>query len=219
MKRKHLHAVLFGPQGSGKGTQGQLLAERYDVPLIGAGDLLRAEIGEGSALGELVKEYVRLGMLAPDELVNAIVHKRLQEAAETKGFILDGFPRNVEQAENLERLIKVNLAIQIKLSDNEAVRRLIGRIQCPVCRSVFHIQDAPPIKAGICTYCGHALIKREDDNEDTIRQRLAAYHFMTEPLAAYYRQHGVLLVVNGEQPIHSLFEELIRKMTKLGFVA
>jgi len=218
MSRKRLHAVLFGPQGCGKGTQGQLLAERFDIPIIGAGDLFRAEIGEGSPLGNLVKEYVGLGMLAPDELVNAIIQKRMKEMDLERGFLLDGYPRNVEQAGSLDRFAKINLAIQIKISDKKAVRRLLGRRQCPMCRAVFHVEEVQPVEQDVCTYCGHALIKRNDDEEAIIQSRLAVYHFMTEPLASYYRQRGVLLAINGEQPVASLFQELIRKITKLGFV-
>ena len=218
MSRKRLHAVLFGPQGCGKGTQGQLLSERFDVPLVGAGDLFRAEIGEGSPLGNLVKEYVDFGMLAPDELVNAIIQKRMKDLDLERGFLLDGYPRNVEQAGSLDRFAKINLAVHIKLSDAEAVRRLLGRRQCPVCRAIFNIQDEKPVDQDRCTFCGHALIKRNDDEEGIIRSRLAVYRFMTEPLASYYRQRGVLLAVNGEQPIASLFQELVRKIMKLGFV-
>lgn len=217
MIRKRLRAVLFGPQGSGKGTQGQLLAERFDVPLIGSGELCRAEIAEGSALGKLVGEYVVRGMLAPDELVNAVVQKRLLEIETGRGFILDGYPRNIEQAETLDRFLKVNLAIQLKLQDGEAVRRLLGRRQCTGCRSIFHVEDAPPVVPDQCTFCGKPLVRREDDYEETIRARLSAYHFMTEPLASYYRQRGVLLALQAGQPLPFLFEELIKKMAKLGF--
>jgi len=219
MTRKRLRAVLFGPQGSGKGTQGQLLAERFDVPLIGSGELCRAEIAEGSALGKLVGEYVAHGMLAPDELVNAVVQKRLSEVATDRGFILDGYPRNVEQAETLDRFLKVNIAIQLKLQDNEAIRRLLGRRQCTVCRAIFHVEDAPPVTLDQCTYCGKPLVRREDDYEEPIRARLSAYHFMTEPLASYYRQRGVLLALQAGQPLNLLFDELIKKMAKLGFIA
>ncbi len=218
MKRKRLHAVIFGPQGSGKGTQGRLLAERYDVSLIGSGDLFREEIEVGGMLGELSQAYVSRGMLAPDELVNAIIQKRLQEIAMDRGFLLDGYPRNVEQATSLDRLIKINLAIQMKMSDAEAVRRIQGRWQCLDCRSVYHTQDAPPFRHGRCTLCGQKLSRREDDHEEPIRLRLAAYHFMTEPLASYYRQRGALLAVNAEQSAVMLFAELTRKMTRLGFV-
>lgn len=217
--KKRLSAVLFGPQGCGKGTQGELLCERFSLPLIGSGELLRAEIEEGTAMGNLVKKYVELGMLAPDELVNAIMLRQLKLQNLDNGFLLDGYPRNVEQAEALDRFNKINLAIQLKIRDDEAVRRLLGRRQCKVCRTIFNLQNAPPVQEGICTLCGGKLMSREDDEEDLIRHRLAVYHFMTEPLATYYRRRGVLLTVNGEQPISSLFQELVRKLGKLGFVA
>jgi len=219
MIRQRIQAILFGPQGCGKGTQGELLADRFDVPIIGSGEMFRQEIAEGTALGRLVQEYVGSGLLAPDEVVNAVVAQRLQKLDLSKGFILDGYPRNVEQAIQLDRMMKINLAIQIKLSDAEAVRRLLGRRQCSKCKYVYQITDAPPAVAGVCSVCGGKLIQRDDDTEDVIRRRLAAFHFMTEPLASYYRQRGVLLVVNGEQPIPYVFEDLVKKMTKLGFTS
>lgn len=219
MARKRLRAVLFGPQGSGKGTQGRMLADHFGVPLIGSGELFRAEIQEKTALGKLVKSYVSRGALVPDELVNAVVQKQLKAVAVDRGFILDGYPRNVEQAESLDKVVKINLALQIKISDGESLRRLLGRRQCSGCKTIFHIEDHKPAVEGHCDACGKALFKRDDDDEEIIRARLQAYHFMTEPLASYYRQRGVLLAVKGEQPIASLYEELVRKVTKLGFVA
>ena len=136
-----------------------------------------------------------------------------------RGFLLDGYPRNVEQAETLDRFLKVNLAIQLKLPDDEAVRRLMGRQQCTGCRSIFHVDDAPPVVSGECTYCRKSLMHRDDDREEIIRTRLSAYHFMTEPLASYYRQRGVLLAVRAGQPLPLLFQELVRKIAKLGFVS
>ena len=216
MSRKRLRAVLFGPQGCGKGTQGQLLSERFEVPIIGAGDLLRDEINENGALGRLVKEYVEQGMLAPDELVNAIIQKQLKDLDLERGFILDGYPRNVEQAASIDRFAKINLALQIKISDKEAVRRLTGRRQCLKCKAIFHV-DLPSADPTRCAMCGGLIKKRTDDSEPVIINRLAVYRFMTEPLASYYRQRGVLLAVNGEQAIESLFHELVKKILKLGF--
>ena len=217
--KKHLCAVIFGPQGCGKGTQGVLLSERFNIPLVGAGDLFRAEIVEGSTLGPLVEQYVGQGLLAPDELVNAVMARQFKKLDLSRGFILDGYPRNVEQANNLDRLLKINLAIQIKISDSEVVKRLQGRFQCPDCKSVYHQKEAPPAVKGICSLCGATLVVREDDVEEIIKQRLQAYHYMTAPLAGYYRQKGVLLAINGEQPITYLFEEIIKKIAKLGFTA
>ncbi len=217
MKTKRIHAVLFGPQGCGKGTQGQLLAERYDIPLIGAGEMFRAEIAEETHLGKLLKAYVDNGLLAPDEVVNAVVTQRLKKLDLSKGFILDGYPRNIEQAMFLDRIVKINLALFIKISDTEAVRRLLGRRQCVRCKATYHLTDSPPVKPNVCTLCGGKIAPRDDDYEEAIRKRLAAFHFMTEPLNTFYRQRGVLLVVQGEQPISYTFEEMTRKMAKLGF--
>ncbi len=217
MARKRLRAVIFGPQGSGKGTQGQLLAERLDVPLIGAGDLCRAEIAEGTPLGRLMDEYVSHGMLAPDELVHAIILKRLAHVPMEKGFILDGFPRNVEQAGFFDKFCKLTLAIHLKMPDAVAVERLAHRRQCPKCKSVYHLKHLPPAIEGICALCKGELVHRDDDVEEVIRKRLAVYHFMTEPMVVYYRARGVLLSVNADQPVRELFDELIKKMGKLGF--
>lgn len=217
MARKHVRAIIFGPQGSGKSTQGRLLADWFDIPWISSGDLFRQEIEEKSPLGKLVEEYVAHGMLAPDEVVQAIMKKRLSSLDVEKGFVLDGYPRNIEQAEVMDKFLRMNLAVQIKLSDEEAVHRLAKRLYCPACHAVYHEVDAPPALPSICSVCQGALKRRDDDREDIVRSRLMAYHFMTEPMASYYRQRGVLLAINGEQAIPSLFQELVRKMSKLGF--
>ena len=219
MRSKHLQAVIFGPQGSGKGTQGSLLSERLNIPLIGAGDLFRAEISDKkSTLGQLVEQYVSQGLLVPDELVNAVMARHLKRMDLAHGFILDGYPRNVEQATTLDRILQVNLAIHIKIDDMDVIKRLNGRWQCPECKSVYHESEAPPAKKGICSLCGEKLFRREDDKEEVIKQRLKAYHYMTAPLANYYRQRGVLLAINGAQPIHYVFEDIVKKISKLGFV-
>lgn len=218
MRSKHLKGVVFGPQGSGKGTQGVLIAERLNIPIIGAGDLFRAEMAENSTLGELVTQYVNQGLLVPDELVNALMARQLKRMDLTHGFILDGYPRNVEQATSLDRILAINLVIQIKISDAEVLKRLSGRLQCTRCKSIYHETEAPPSKKGLCSLCGEKLIRREDDKEDVIKQRLKAYHYMTAPLANYYRQKGVLLMINGEQPIQYVFEDIMNKIAKLGFI-
>jgi adenylate kinase len=217
VSNKRLRAIIFGPQGSGKGTQAQLLADRFDIPLIGAGELFRAEIADGTQLGKIAKKYVESGALAPDEIINAIIGQQLKKYDLSRGFLLDGYPRNVEQAHHLDRITRINLALQIRISDAEAIRRLTGRVQCVGCKQVYHLTDAPPIRPGICALCGKKLVRRDDDTEDLIRTRLATYHFMTEPLASYYRQRGVLLTVNGEQAIPYVFEDISKKLAKLRF--
>lgn len=219
MRSKHLQAVIFGPQGSGKGTQGSLLSERLNIPLIGAGDLFRAEMADKkSTLGQLAEQYVNQGLLVPDELVNAVMARHLKRMDLSHGFILDGYPRNVEQATSLDRILQINLAIHIKIDDVDVIKRLNGRWQCPECKSVYHEIEAPPAKRGVCSLCGEKLFRREDDQEEVIKQRLKAYHYMTAPLANFYRQRGVLLAINGAQPIHYVFEDIIKKISKLGFV-
>lgn len=193
------------------------MSDRFDIPLIGAGDLMREEMRAKTSLGNLIAEYVEQGMLAPDELVNAIVQKQMRPMDLDRGFILDGYPRNVEQAASLDRFARINLAIHVKISDLEAIRRLLHRRQCKDCRSVFSTEDGFS-DGQACRYCNGELVKRADDEEQTVISRLAIYHFMTEPLASYYRQRGVLLAVNGEQPIGALFQELIKKIAKLGFM-
>lgn len=217
MSRKKVRMVLFGPQGSGKGTQGQMLAERFDIPLIGAGDLFRQEIADGTQLGLMVKEYVDHGSLAPDELVNAVITNRLKKTDLSKGFILDGYPRNVEQAQHLERLLKINLALYLRMSDAEAMRRLLGRRQCVQCRANFHVTDIPSPKPDMCSMCDGRLIRRADDEEETIVRRLAAFHFITEPLVSFYRQKGTLLTIQAEQTAGDVFHDIVKKMAKLGF--
>lgn len=216
MNKKTPRIILFGPQGCGKGTQGQLLAERFDIPMIGVGEMFRHEIAEGTSLGKILQGYVDNGLLAPDDVVNAVVANGLKKHDLSKGFILDGYPRNVEQATYLDRIQKINLAIYLRITDAEAVRRLTGRRQCPLCKAIYHVEDAPPVKTDTCSVCGTKLRPRSDDNEEAIRKRLATFHFMTEPIASFYRQRAVLLVVNGAQPISYVFDELTRKIAKLG---
>lgn len=217
MSTKRLRAVIFGPQGCGKGTQGQLLTEKFSIPLIGSGVLFRQEISDGTSLGKIAEQYVQSGSLAPDELVNGIMSRQLKSMNLKKGFILDGYPRTVEQAGFLQRILPINVAIFIKISDDLAVERLLSRIQCLDCKAVYNLKEAPPAKKGKCSVCGSKLKRREDDKEDAIRMRLSSYHFMTEPLTRYYRQKGVLLMIKGDQSIDYVHEVLMKKLAKLGF--
>ncbi|MBD3251497.1 adenylate kinase [Candidatus Uhrbacteria bacterium] len=217
MSKKRLRAIIFGPQGSGKGTQGQLLSDKFNLPLIGSGVLFRNEMTKGTSLGKIAEEYVKSGCLAPDELVNGIMAHQLKALNLKNGFLLDGYPRTVDQANFLQRILPINCAIYLKISDDEAVRRLLSRIQCPECKTVYNLVEAPPAQEGICSVCGGHLHRREDDTEDAIRTRLTNYHFMTEPLARYYRQKGALLMIKGDQSIEYVHEVLMKKLAKLGF--
>lgn len=219
MQRKKLRAVIFGPQGCGKGTQGVLLSDKFDVPIVGSGELFRAEIVKGSPLGRIAEEYTRSGCLAPDELVNGIMSSQLKSMDLSRGFILDGYPRTVDQAGFLQRILPINVAILIKIPDEVAVQRLLSRIQCPKCKTVYNTSEARPAISGVCAVCGGTLKRRDDDTEDAIRTRLVNYHFMTEPLAQYYRQKGTLLMIKGDQSIEYVHKVMMGKLAKLGFGA
>lgn len=218
MKGKKLRIVIFGPQGCGKGTQGLLLSEAFGIPLVGSGELFRAEIAkQDSPLGRIAEQYVRSGCLAPDELVNGIMSSQLKSLDLKNGFILDGYPRTVDQAAFLQRILPVNVAIFIKIPDEMAVQRLLSRLQCPACSTVYGLKDATPAIENICSVCGKRLRRREDDTEDAIRVRLTNYHFMTEPLTQFYRQKGVLLMIKGDQSIEYVHHVIMRKLAGLGF--
>ncbi len=173
-------------------------------------------MAEGTPVGGMIAEYVDAGMLAPDELVDAVMKKQLKSFDLNDGFVIEGHPRNVEQAAAFDKIGKVNIAIQLKMPDAVAVKRLKGRLHCGTCGCMFHESQLPASLAK-CPVCTRKLIRRKDDDEETARRRIAAYHFMTEPMAGFYRQRGVLLAVNADQTIEQLFEELTRKLGKLGF--
>ena len=215
--KKRLRAVILGPQGCGKGTQGELLAEKFGIPVVSSGDLFRAEMTKGSSLGLIAQQYVATGCLAPDELVNGIMSSQLKSLDLTRGFLLDGYPRTVDQAAFLQRILPVNVAIFIKIPDELAVSRLLSRIQCPECKVIYNTRDVQPALSGICSVCGGKLKRRDDDVEEAIRVRLANYHFMTEPLERYYRMKDVLLMVKGDQSIDYVHETLMTKLARLGF--
>ncbi len=201
---------MLGPQGSGKGTQAELLSSRLGIPAISTGRLFRAEIEKNTGLGRAIAEYVERGDIVPADIVDQAISERIAETDAMMGFILDGFPRTVEQAEALDRLLdeqggkKVTDAVLINISDEEAVRRLSGRRVCSNknCEASYHVEFHPPQKdPDKCDRCGSPLIQREDDTPDVIRHRLELYHSDTEPVINYYRERGLLREIDGEQPI------------------
>ena len=217
MSKKKLRAVIFGPQGCGKGTQGILMSEKFGIPLIGSGELFRAEIAKKTSLGRIAEEYIRSGCLAPDELVNGIMSSQLKVLDLDAGFILDGYPRTVDQAGYLQRILSVNVAILMKIPDELAVGRLLYRVQCPACKTVYNTKNVPTAIKDICAVCGARVKRREDDKEEAIRTRLVNYHFMTEPLANFYRQKGTLLMIKADQSIEYVHKVMMEKLAKLGF--
>ena len=194
--------MLLGAPGAGKGTQAQRLVDKYGIPQVSTGDLLRANVREGTALGVEAKKYMDAGGLVPDELTCQIVADRIVQSDCAKGYILDGFPRSLPQAEVFQQLLvsrgeNVDLAINVDVTDAEIVTRLSARRSCPKCGAIYNLQFSPPAKEGVCNVDGEALIQRQDDREETIRERLRVYHETTEPIIAYYEKQGILKTVGG----------------------
>jgi adenylate kinase len=197
-----LNLVLLGPPGSGKGTQGERLQEDFRLPYYATGDILRAAVREGTELGTTAKEYMDRGDLVPDEVMVGLIAERVSRSEAGDGFILDGFPRTIAQAEalgaKLEELGReLTAAVLIDVSDDEVVRRLGGRRTCVKEGHIFHVEFDPPKNEGVCDICGARLEIRDDDKPEVIRNRLAQYHSKTEPLVAYYEAKGLLRRVDG----------------------
>jgi adenylate kinase len=194
--------VLLGPPGAGKGTQAQALSARWGIPQIASGDLLRAVVREDSELGREAASYMDRGQLVPDEFVLKLIAERFRKKDAHGGFILDGFPRNVSQAEalagGLERAgIKLDKVVAVMLPDEEVVKRISGRRTCKNCAAMYHVVFEPPAKPGVCDKCGGELYQREDDAEETVRERIKVYEATTRPLLDYYGRLGLLAQVDG----------------------
>ncbi len=208
-----MNLILLGPPGAGKGTQAQYLIEKYGIPQISTGDMLRAAVKEGSPMGLKAKACMDSGNLVPDEVVIGIVRERLQKDDCNQGFILDGFPRTVPQADALrETLIeldkKIDAAIALTVDIDALVERLAGRRTCPVCGAGYHLLYDPPHVAGVCTKCGATLVQRDDDKEETVRNRMQVYAQQTLPLIEYYRKTGILYEIDGMDSIDSVRSQI-----------
>jgi adenylate kinase len=198
-----MRLVLLGPPGAGKGTQAQVLVDRFDIPQISTGDLLREHVQRGSGLGIQARAYMDRGEYVPDVLVVSMVMDRLAEPDATEGFILDGFPRTVPQAEALEQALDrveqpLTAVLKFAISDDMAVRRLSNRWTCPVCKRTYNMEFKPPANDRVCDADGTPLERRADDEELTVRRRLALYREQTAPLEAYYRERKLLIEIDAE---------------------
>lgn len=215
----HLRMVVFGVQGSGKGTQAELMARRFGLAHISTGEIFRREISRRTALGRRAARYLTAGKLVPDAVTNAIVAKHVSRGrARTRGFVLDGYPRNRGQLIALERYGPVTHAVEILLPDRTAVQRISGRLNC-VCGLSYHVKYHPPKRRGICDRCGRKLFVRDDDQPVTIRKRIRIYHRQTAPLLAYYRKHGVLLQVDGRPAIPTVYRSVLAELRGSGVAA
>ena len=209
-----MRIILLGPPGAGKGTQAAGIVEKYNIPHISTGDIFRKNIKEGTDLGKKAKEYIDQGLLVPDELAVGLVTDRITQADCENGFMLDGFPRNVSQAEQLDAFLKENNielsnVINIEVDKNILVSRAVGRRICKSCGATYHVEFNPPKIEGVCNVCQGELYQRADDNEETVSKRIQVYLDETRPLADYYAKVGILSNINGQQSIDEVFGDIV----------
>ncbi len=201
-----MYLVFLGAPGAGKGTQATRVCEKYNIPHISTGDILRANIKAGTALGVEAKSYIDKGLLVPDEVVIGLVKDRLAQSDCKKGFLLDGFPRTIEQAKSLDKFAKISTAIDISVDGALVVERIAGRRMCK-CGESYHISW---YDKDVCAKCGEKLYQRDDDKEETVKSRLEVYNAQTAPLIEYYRDKGVLRQVDGAQEMTKVFDDIVR---------
>ena len=206
--------IMLGAPGAGKGTQAKKIAEKYQIPHISTGDIFRANIKGGTELGMKAKTFMDQGMLVPDEITIGMLMDRIGQEDCINGYVLDGFPRTIPQAESLtkalaERGEKVDYAINVDVPDENIINRMSGRRACLGCGATYHITFNPPVKEGICDTCGQELVLRDDDKPETVKKRLDVYHQQTQPLNDYYKNAEVLEEVDGTQPMDAVFQGIV----------
>ena len=208
--------IFIGPPGSGKGTQAKRLAGQLEVPHISTGDMLREAVADGTELGQKAAPIMKLGHLVPDDLMIGIVNDRLAKADAAKGFILDGFPRTLVQAEKLDNIVGNGnerlRVLQLLVPDDAIVRRITLRRTCAQCGAIYHLENKPPVSDSVCDRCGAEVIARPDDTEEAVRKRLETFHRDTVPVAAYYKSKSVLREVDGVGPVDEVFERIEKSL-------
>ncbi len=203
-----MNLIFLGPPGAGKGTMAFRAKEHYNIPHISTGDLFRAAIKNQTELGKKVKSIIDAGDLVPDELTTAIVEERLKQGDADNGFILDGFPRTIPQAEALKKITSIETVVNFTVTEEEVIRRLSGRRVCRGCGESFHVEFIPPAKEGVCDKCGGELYTRDDDKIEAIKNRLSVYASSTEPLINFYKNEGNLKDIDASQHPDKVFEDL-----------
>lgn len=206
--------LLFGPQGSGKGTQGEMLADFLHIPLVVTGNIFRKNIGEETELGLKAKEFINKGELVPDQITIAMIADRLMDSDCREGFILDGFPRNIAQADALDSITDISHVLLINISDAEAVKRISGRRACLQCGATYHIKYKPPLKENICDKCSQEIVQRDDDTEEALKKRLEIYHQESEPILEKYQDKNILHKIKGEQSIEQVWQDVKKVFAK-----
>lgn len=209
-----MRIIMLGAPGAGKGTQAKKMAEKYGIPHISTGDIFRANIKNNTELGKKAKTYMDQGLLVPDELTCDLVVDRIQQEDAVNGYVLDGFPRTIPQAECLTDALnklgsKIDFAIDVNVPDENIVNRMSGRRACLKCGATYHVVYAAPDKEGVCDTCGDELVLREDDKPETVQKRLNVYHEQTQPLIDYYTKQGVLKTVDGTKNLEEVFQEIV----------
>ena len=207
--------VIFGPPSAGKGTQAQKLSKQYRIPQVATGDLLRKAVADKTPLGLKIKSYLDQGKLGPDEVIVQLIKERVAKPDCKNGFILDGFPRTMGQAKELERMSDIDLVLSIVVDFEVLVERAVGRRTCPKCSAVYHIKFNPPMNEGICEKCGSKLAQRDDDKEDTVRNRLKVYQEQTAPLVEYYREKGMLVDIDGSGGIDAVYAQMVKAISNV----
>lgn len=208
-----MRIIMLGAPGAGKGTQAKKIAERYKIPHISTGDIFRANIKNETELGKKARSYMDQGMLVPDELTISLVMDRFKEPDAENGYVLDGFPRTISQAESLDAALRdsgsqIDYAVDVDVPDEAIIQRMSGRRACVNCGATYHLQYVAPKKEGVCDHCGDGLILRDDDRPETVEKRLHVYHDQTQPLIDYYAQKGVLKEVDGTQDLEEVFRQI-----------
>ena len=206
--------IMLGAPGAGKGTQAKMIADKYSVPHISTGDIFRANIKNGTELGQEAKKYMDQGLLVPDELTVKILLDRVANEDCKNGYVLDGFPRTIPQAEVLDKALtelsdKIDYAINVDVPDENIIKRMSGRRACLACGATYHIEHVPPVQEGICDRCGKELVLRDDDQPETVKNRLNVYHEQTQPLIDFYTNKGVLKTVDGTVDMKDVFSAII----------
>ena len=206
--------IMLGAPGAGKGTQAQMIAEKFDIPHISTGDIFRANIKNGTELGKKAKEFMDKGLLVPDELTVELLLDRVANEDCKNGYVLDGFPRTIPQADVLDSELtklgdKVDFAINVDVPDENIVRRMSGRRACLKCGATYHIEHIPPKTEGICDKCGSELVLRADDKPETVQNRLSVYHEQTQPLIDYYEKKNILRTVDGTKDMKDVFNAIV----------
>ncbi len=208
--------ILLGAPGAGKGTQAEIISEKYNIPTISTGNIIRAALKNGTEMGLKAKAYIDSGRLVPDDVVIGIIKERLAQGDCEAGFILDGFPRTIPQAEALDKMnIAIDAALSIEVADREIVKRMSGRRVCEKCGASYHIEFKKPDVEGVCNVCGGALVIRKDDEPDTVIDRLDIYHKQTEPLKNYYKTQDKLIIVEGQNEVADTTKMVLAALSEI----